>query len=127
MIYCHLRQALFARTGHITVAAVLQRHGEASNAAVADPRHVIERILALKLKTVSVRNGGHGAMRKHWIVRADGPNDLVFSPDSVTKTLQLLTAPPPASEATDLRGPRRARPTSARTPPKTKDQTRRKI
>ena len=49
---------------------------EASNAAVAVQRHVIERIHALKLKTVSVRAGR--AIRHYNAVKADGPNDLVF-------------------------------------------------
>jgi integrase len=51
---------------------------EASNAAVAVPRHVIERIHALKLRTVTVRSGGKGAVRKYRVVKADGPSDLVF-------------------------------------------------
>ena len=49
---------------------------EASNAAVAVQRHVIERIHALKLKTVSVRAGR--AVRKYQAVKSDGPDDLVF-------------------------------------------------
>jgi len=49
---------------------------EASNAAVAVPRHVIERIHALKLRTVIVRAGR--ARRKYKVVKADGPDDLVF-------------------------------------------------
>jgi integrase len=49
---------------------------EASNAAVAVQRHVIERIHALKLKTVFVRAGR--AVRKYKAVKCDGPNDLVF-------------------------------------------------
>jgi integrase len=49
---------------------------EASNAPVAVQRHVIERIHALKLKTVSVRAGT--AVRRYKAVKSDGPNDLVF-------------------------------------------------
>jgi integrase len=49
---------------------------EASNAAVAVQRHVIERIYALKLKTVSVRAGT--AVRHYKAVKSDGPNDLIF-------------------------------------------------
>jgi len=49
---------------------------EASNASVAVQRHVIERIHALKLKTVSVRAGT--AVRKYKAVKSDAPNDLVF-------------------------------------------------
>ena len=49
---------------------------EASNAAVAVQRHVIERILALKLKSVSVWAGR--AVRKYKLVKSDGPKDLVF-------------------------------------------------
>ena len=51
---------------------------EASNAAVAVPRHVIERIHALKLETVTVRSGGHGAVRRFRVVKSEGLNDLVF-------------------------------------------------
>jgi len=49
---------------------------EASNAAVAVQQHVIERIHALKLKTVSVRAGR--AVRRYKAVKSGGPNDLVF-------------------------------------------------
>lgn len=49
---------------------------EASNAAVVVPRHVIERIHGLKLKSVCVRAGR--AVRKYKAVKADAPNDLVF-------------------------------------------------
>jgi integrase len=49
---------------------------EASKAAVAVQRHVIERILALKLKTVSVRAGT--AVRHYKAVKNDRPDDLVF-------------------------------------------------
>ncbi len=49
---------------------------EASNAPVAVQRHVIERIHALKLKTVFVRAGR--AVRKYKAVKSDAPNDLVF-------------------------------------------------
>jgi integrase len=49
---------------------------KASNAAVPVQRHVIERIHALKLKTVYVRAGR--AVRKYKAVKSDGPNDLVF-------------------------------------------------
>lgn len=49
---------------------------EASNAAVAVQRHVIERIYALKLRTICVRAGR--AVRKYKAVKSDGPNDLVF-------------------------------------------------
>jgi integrase len=48
----------------------------ASNAAVAVQRHVVERIHALKLKTVLVRAGR--AIRKYALVKNTGPNDLVF-------------------------------------------------
>ncbi len=49
---------------------------EASNAAVAVQRHVIQRIHALKQKTVSVRAGN--AVRRYKAVKSDGPDDLVF-------------------------------------------------
>ena len=49
---------------------------EASNAAVAVPPHVIDRINMLKLKTVVVRAGR--AKRKYQVVKGDGPDDLVF-------------------------------------------------
>jgi len=49
---------------------------EASNAAAAVQRHVIEGIHALKLKTVSVRAGN--AVRRYKVVQSDGPEDLVF-------------------------------------------------
>jgi len=49
---------------------------EASNAAVAVQHHVIHRIHALKLKTVSVRAGN--AVRRYKAVKSDGPDDLVF-------------------------------------------------
>ena len=49
---------------------------EASNAAVAVQHHVIARIHALKLKTVSVRVGN--AVRRYQLVKSDGPDDLVF-------------------------------------------------
>jgi integrase len=49
---------------------------EASNAPIAVQRHVIERIHALKLKTVSVRAGT--ALRRYKLIKSDGPNDLVF-------------------------------------------------
>ena len=49
---------------------------EANNAAVAVPRHVIERIHALKLKTAIVKAGR--AKRRYKVVKADGPYDLVF-------------------------------------------------
>jgi integrase len=49
---------------------------EASNAPVAVQRHVIDRIHALKLKTVSVRAGT--AIRHYKAVKSAGPNDLVF-------------------------------------------------
>ena len=49
---------------------------EASNAPVAVQRHVIERIHALKLKTVFVRAGR--AVRKYRAVKSDETNDLVF-------------------------------------------------
>jgi integrase len=49
---------------------------EASNAPVAVQRHVIERIHALKLKTVSVRAGN--AVRRYQLIKSHGPDDLVF-------------------------------------------------
>ena len=49
---------------------------EASNAPVAVQRHVIERIHALKLKTVTVRAGT--AVRRYKLIKSDGPDDLVF-------------------------------------------------
>jgi integrase len=49
---------------------------EASNAPVAVQRHVIERIHALKLKTVSVRAGR--AVRRYKVVKSNDPDDLVF-------------------------------------------------
>src|SRR5664279_2068930 len=47
---------------------------EASNAPVAVQRHIIERIHALKLKTVSVRAGA--AVRLYKLVKSDEPDDL---------------------------------------------------
>jgi len=49
---------------------------EASNAPVAVQRHIIERIHALKLKTVTVRAGT--AVRRYKLIKSDGPDDLVF-------------------------------------------------
>jgi len=49
---------------------------DASNATIAVNRCVIERIHRLKLLTVEVRAGR--AVRKYRVVKADGPNDLVF-------------------------------------------------
>jgi integrase len=49
---------------------------EASNAPVAVQRHVINRIHALKLRTVSVRAGT--AIRHYKVVKSAGTNDLVF-------------------------------------------------
>jgi integrase len=49
---------------------------EASNAPVAVQRHVINRIHALKLRTVSVRAGT--AIRHYKAVKSAGTNDLVF-------------------------------------------------
>jgi len=49
---------------------------EASNATIAVNRCVIERIHRLKLLAVAVKAGR--ATRKYKLVRADGPNDLVF-------------------------------------------------
>jgi integrase len=49
---------------------------EASNAPVAVQLHVIERIHALKLRTVDVRAGL--AVRHYKLVKSEGPNDLVF-------------------------------------------------
>src|SRR5271165_4750541 len=49
---------------------------EASNAPVAVQRHVIERIHALKLKTVTVRAGT--GVRRYKLIKSDGPDDLVF-------------------------------------------------
>jgi integrase len=49
---------------------------EASNAPVAVQRHVIERIHALNLKTVTVRAGT--AVRRYKLIKSDGPDDLVF-------------------------------------------------
>jgi hypothetical protein len=60
---------------------------KASNAAVPVQRHVLERIHALKLKTVYVRAGR--AVRKYKAVKSDGPNDLVFQ--SVRDGKAMLT------------------------------------
>lgn len=49
---------------------------EASNATIAVNRCVIERIHRLKLLTVSVKAGR--ATRTYKVVKADGPNDIVF-------------------------------------------------
>jgi len=49
---------------------------EASNAPVAVQCHVIERIHALKLKTVTVHAGS--AFRRYQLIKSDGPDDLVF-------------------------------------------------
>jgi ATP-dependent helicase/nuclease subunit A len=49
---------------------------DASNTTIAVNRCVTERIHRLKILTVEVR-AGH-SIRKHRVVKADGPNDLVF-------------------------------------------------
>jgi integrase len=49
---------------------------ESSNATIPVNRSVIERIHRLKLITVVVRAGN--ATRRHRVVKADGPEDLVF-------------------------------------------------
>jgi len=49
---------------------------ESSNATIPVKQCVIERIHSLKLLTVDVRAGR--AVRKHKVVKSDGPNDLVF-------------------------------------------------
>lgn len=49
---------------------------DASNTTIAVNRCVIERIYRLKILTVEVR-AGH-SIRKHRVVKADGPDDLVF-------------------------------------------------
>lgn len=51
---------------------------EASNAAVAVPPHVIDRMHALKTKSVTVCTGGQGAKRTFKVVKSNGPDDLVF-------------------------------------------------
>jgi integrase len=49
---------------------------ESSNATIPVNRSVIERIHRLKLLTVYVKAGN--AVRKHRVVKSDGPEDLVF-------------------------------------------------
>src|SRR5271167_2311678 len=49
---------------------------DASNATIGADRCVIERVHRLKLLTVEVRAGR--AIRKHKVVKSDGPDDLVF-------------------------------------------------
>jgi len=49
---------------------------ESSNATIPVNRAVIERIYHMKLLTVQVRAGN--AVRKHRVVKSDGPEDLVF-------------------------------------------------
>jgi hypothetical protein len=49
---------------------------ESSNATIPVNRSVIERIHRLKLITVVVKAGN--ALRKHRVVKSDGPEDLVF-------------------------------------------------
>jgi len=49
---------------------------DASNTTIAVNRCVIERIHRMKLLTVKVRAGN--AIRKHKVVKSDGPDDLVF-------------------------------------------------
>lgn len=49
---------------------------DSSNATIAVDRRVIERIHRLKTLTVNVRAGR--AVRKYKLVKAEGPNDLVF-------------------------------------------------
>ncbi len=49
---------------------------ESSNATIGVNGCVIERIYRLKLLTVEVK-AGH-AVRKYRVVKADGPNDLIF-------------------------------------------------
>jgi integrase len=53
-----------------------QPKSDASNATIGVDRCVIERIHRLKLLTVEVRAGN--AIRKHKVVKSDGPDDLVF-------------------------------------------------
>jgi integrase len=53
-----------------------QPKSDASNATIGVDRCVIERIHRLKLLTVEVRAGS--AIRKHKLVKSDGPDDLVF-------------------------------------------------
>jgi ATP-dependent helicase/nuclease subunit A len=49
---------------------------ESSNATIPVNRSVVERIYRLKLLTVEVRAGN--AVRRHKVVKSDGPHDLVF-------------------------------------------------
>jgi integrase len=49
---------------------------ESSNATIGVNRCVIERIQRMKLLTVEVKAGN--SVRKYRVVKADGPNDLVF-------------------------------------------------
>jgi integrase len=58
---------------------------DASNATIAVPREVIERIYRLKLVTVEVNAGR--AKRRYKVVKSDGPNDLIFQ--SVQKGLPM--------------------------------------
>src|SRR5579872_4096803 len=58
---------------------------ESSNATIAVNRCVIERIHRLKLLTVQVKAGR--AVRRYKVVKADGPEDLVFQ--SVQKGLPI--------------------------------------
>jgi integrase len=58
---------------------------DASNATIAVNRSVIQRIHRLKLLTVEVKAGL--AVRRYRVVKADGPNDLVFQ--SVQKGLPI--------------------------------------
>ena len=51
---------------------------EASNAAVDVDPHVIERIMSLKDKSVTINWGGKGAKRTIKLMRSTNPNDLVF-------------------------------------------------
>jgi hypothetical protein len=55
----------------------MEPKSKTSNAAVPVQRHVIERIHALKLKTVYVRAGR--AVRKYKAVKSDGPTDIYHS------------------------------------------------
>src|SRR5208283_1124021 len=68
---------------------------EASNAPVAVQGHVIERIHALKLKTVAVRAGT--AFRRYKLIKSDGPDDLVFQPYGTASQCATTTFFPASS------------------------------
>jgi hypothetical protein len=72
-----------------------QPKSDASNATIGVDRCVIERIHRLKLLTVEVRAGR--AIRKHKVVKSDGPDDLVFQSVRDASLFAITTSSPGSS------------------------------